>query len=249
MSVFLRIVNGVRKVGAGLRPFNESVWPGVRNDLFVAHQSLYEFFARFVAGKRVLDAGCGTGYGADLLSKRGAASVTGVDIDRWTIRYARRHFASATVGFEAGDIQQLRFADATFDVVTSSNALEHLTSPDAFVAESRRVLAPDGVAVVAVPPIFSEADLERHGDIHYHRSNLTLRQWHALFAAGGFTVECYAHQPRSSSIRPEFTSGARSTLTADDFVFDATDLEGLLSRPCITAIFVLVSRAHDHGPI
>jgi len=56
-----RFLNGMRKVASGLRPFNESVWPGVRNDLFVAHESLYQLAAPYAAGARVLDAGCGTG--------------------------------------------------------------------------------------------------------------------------------------------------------------------------------------------
>jgi hypothetical protein len=53
----LRVMNGVRKVAAGLRPFNESVWPGVRNDLFVAHQSIYHFASQYVVDRSLLDAG------------------------------------------------------------------------------------------------------------------------------------------------------------------------------------------------
>ncbi len=50
-----RILNGLRKVTAGLRPFGESVWPGVRNDLFVAHESIYRFASPYARGANVLE--------------------------------------------------------------------------------------------------------------------------------------------------------------------------------------------------
>ncbi|HET7436801.1 MAG TPA: class I SAM-dependent methyltransferase [Thermoanaerobaculia bacterium] len=234
-----RLLNGLRKVAAGLRPFNESVWPGAANDLFVAHTSIYDFFSRFVSGKRVLDAGCGTGYGAARLIASGARSVVGVDIDGWSVRYARRHYGSPLATFARADIEHLAFEPASFDVITSSNAMEHLQSPASFLTGAQRVLASDGMAIVAVPPILSANDAETHAAIHYHRSNLTISQWHELFANRGFHVDCYAHRMQSANLLPDFASTQRSTLSASDFVFDATDLPGLQAQPTITAIFVL----------
>src|SRR5947208_2883717 len=80
-----RFRNGVAKVAAGLTPFGESVWPGVRNDLFLAHESIYRFFTMHASGKRVLDAGCGAGYGSYALAQAGALSVQGVDRDHRNI--------------------------------------------------------------------------------------------------------------------------------------------------------------------
>ena len=109
-----RLTNGLRKIAAGLRPFSESVWPGVRNDLFVAHESIYEFFANDVQGERVLDAGCGTGYGARRLLDAGARTVVGVDIDALNIRYAKRHYGAANLRFMRADIQRLEFPKSSF---------------------------------------------------------------------------------------------------------------------------------------
>ena len=92
-----RAINPIRKVAAGLRPFSESVWPGVRNDLFVAHESIYRYFGERVRGLEVLDAGCGTGYGSRILAESGARHVVGIDLDRHDIRYARRHYGSGEV--------------------------------------------------------------------------------------------------------------------------------------------------------
>lgn len=229
-----RLTNGLRKLGAGLRPFSESVWPGVRNDLFVAHESIYEFFARHVAGEHVLDAGCGTGYGARRLLDAGAASVIGVDLDPFNVRYATRHYAAPGLTFERGDIQRLRFADESFGVVTASNSLEHLDDPAAFLKSLRRMLTRNGKALIAVPPIHNAADAQVHAHIHYHRSNLSIGEWLALFDGAGFGVDCFAHHCTGGT--PDFASREPSTLTTRDFTITPADLR---AAPSITAIFAL----------
>jgi len=106
-QTFLRALNGIRKVAAGLRPFSESVWPGVRNDLFVAHESIYRFFASDVGNLDILDAGCGTGYGSHLLAEAGAESVIGVDLDRRNIAFARKRYSAPNLSFAVADIEEL----------------------------------------------------------------------------------------------------------------------------------------------
>lgn len=150
-----RLSNGMRKVSAGLRPFSESVWPGVKNDLFVAHLSLYRFFSEFTSHNRVLDAGCGTGYGADLLARCGAEFVLGVEIDRASVRYARRHYGSEAVSFVVGDCESLAIEDLDFDVVVASNTLEHLHEPERFLKTVRKTLVKDGVVIIVLPPILT----------------------------------------------------------------------------------------------
>lgn len=234
-----RILNGSRKIAAGLRPFNESIWPGVRNDLFVAHESIYEFFCRYASGRRILDAGCGTGYGDSRLAAAGASVVVGVDIDRSNIRYASRRYPASNVIFRQGDIENLQVLGDTFDLVVASNSLEHLTDPKAFLSGVSRVLRPKGTIVVAVPPILSDRDAAVHERIHYHRSNLTVRGWHELFVSSGFAVHCFSHRPANETIQPDFSSRRSSRLTVSDFVFIPTDLAGLHSAPSITAVFEL----------
>ena len=143
-----RASNGIRKVASGLRPFGESVWPGVRNDLFVAHESIDRFFSNFAKGRRLLDGGCGTGYGAFHLAKNGAFSVAAIDADRLSIRYARKHFAADNLTFDVGDLEELPYQRASFDLVVSSNALEHLRNPSRFLQGLQRVLTSDGKAII-----------------------------------------------------------------------------------------------------
>ena len=212
------------------------MWPGVRNDLFVAHESIYRFASLYAEGALVLDAGCGTGYGSAVLAER-ATSVRGVDIDPLTIRYATRKYSSDRIHFERADLQALRF-DQVFDVVVASNSLEHLEHPEQFLAGVKRCLRPGGKLIVAVPPIYTAHDSATHGHIHYHRANLGIAQWHDLLAGSGFHVSCFSHLPATTEIKPDFSATKVSALNARDFVFPAISRNDLLRVPSITAVFV-----------
>ena len=231
-----RILNGVRKVAAGLRPFNESVWPGVRNDLFVAHESIYRFAATFAENRDVLDAGCGTGYGSAIFGDA-ARSVLGVDLDARSVAYARRHFARSNVSFEVADLQQLSFEER-FDLIVASNSLEHLDEPRAFVDGARRALRADGSLLIAVPPIYGQSDAQAHADIHYHRSNLRVSEWGALLAEDGFEATGFVHHFAGAGDPPDFGSHAPSRLQPSDFAFSPVTSEELATRLSITAVFL-----------
>jgi 2-polyprenyl-3-methyl-5-hydroxy-6-metoxy-1,4-benzoquinol methylase len=241
-QVLHRFLNGIRKIASGLRPFSESVWPGVRNDLFVAHESIYKFFAAYARDADVLDAGCGTGYGTSILAEAAAKSVLGVDIDRRNIRFARKHYRRANLTFEIENIEKLNFLDGSFDLVVASNSVEHLHHPDVFVQRLRSLLRPDGIAIIAVPPIYTTADVDVHQRIRYHRSNLAVSEWAALMANAGFKVSSFLHHVRDG-LSVDFDSHLPTGLTSDDFVFTPTTLEGLLQQPSITALFLLANRA------
>lgn len=238
-----RVLNGLRKVGAGLRPFGESVWPGVPNDLFVAHASIYHFAARYVQGATVLDAGCGTGYGAGILAHSGATRVHGVDIDPLSVAYARRHFASAAVSFARGDCQALTVEDGRYDFVFASNVLEHLDRPGLLLDSAYRTLRPGGRALVALPPITSEATAALHRGIHYHRSNLTIDAWHALLSGLPWALSVHAHTFEGPGPYPDFASPFPSVLSPSAFAFREATLASLHEAPPITAIFLATKPA------
>ncbi len=233
-----RLLNGLRKVAAGLRPFNESVWPGVENDLLVAHRSIYRFFAGFVAGRDVLDAGCGTGYGSAVLADARARSVLGVDVDRLSVAYARRSFRRPNLEFRRADCERLELPPSSVDLAVSSNVLEHLREPQMFLEALHLILRPGGEALVAVPPIFSQHDLELHQGIGYHRSNLTVSAWSELLHATGWRVEVFRHDhPRAGRI--DFASPFAATTQDDEFSFSPADLASVERELPITVIFRL----------
>jgi malonyl-CoA O-methyltransferase len=102
-----------------------------------------------VRGRAVLDLGCGTGRHAGWLAAAGAA-VTAVDFSPGMLAQARRKPGAAAVRFLVHDLHQgLPFRDATFDLVVSALVLEHIRDLRALFGEARRVLRPDGRAVVS----------------------------------------------------------------------------------------------------
>src|SRR4051812_33768233 len=103
------------------------------------HLARYRWAAGFVAGKRVLDAGCGTAYGSAILGDAGATEVVAVDIDGAAVEAARAS-APGGVTLETGDIRRLPYADASFDVVVCFEVVEHVDNPETVFDELRRVL-------------------------------------------------------------------------------------------------------------
>ena len=123
------------------------------SDLYYEHVSRYLVAAAFAPGKRVLDLGCGCGYGAALLADRGAAEVVGVDASAEAIEYCRARYARPQARFEVMDATALGFDDGAFDVVVSFEVLEHLADHARFLDEAARVLAAGGVFLVSTPNV------------------------------------------------------------------------------------------------
>jgi SAM-dependent methyltransferase len=113
------------------------------------HLARYWWATRFVSGKRVLDAGCGTGYGSKILA-RGGGEVVGVDIDS-TALDAARDSGGESVTFEVADARALPFADGEFDVAVCFEVIEHVKDPESILDELRRVIRPDGLLVASSP--------------------------------------------------------------------------------------------------
>ena len=108
----------------------------------------FQFFDRYLSqwqGQRVLDVGCGGGYTCEFLAQRGAI-VTGLDQSAACIKAAQRHADDQgwAIAYHPGVSENLPFADASFDIVTCVDVLEHVENPAATVAEISRVLKPNG---------------------------------------------------------------------------------------------------------
>jgi ubiquinone/menaquinone biosynthesis C-methylase UbiE len=101
-----------------------------------------------LAGKRVVDIGCGPGTLARRLVDAGAR-VTGIDPGAAALARARDAVPEAR--FEAATGEALPFPDASFDGAVMLNSLHHVPDPAAALAEAARVLAPGGLLVVVEP--------------------------------------------------------------------------------------------------
>jgi 2-polyprenyl-3-methyl-5-hydroxy-6-metoxy-1,4-benzoquinol methylase len=114
------------------------------------HLGRYWCAAQFAKGRRVLDAGCGIGYGSNILAEAGAAEVTGVDIAEPVIEAARMGAASG-VSFQPGDVAALDLPADSFDLVVCFEVIEHVEDTDAVLDELARVLAPGGLLFISSP--------------------------------------------------------------------------------------------------
>jgi ubiquinone/menaquinone biosynthesis C-methylase UbiE len=128
----------------------ERVIPGlVDPNLLNEHVARYRFTARFAGHARVLDAGCGSGYGTAELAN--ASTVVGIDISADAVAHARRAFSRPGVHFIQGACESLPFAGESFDLVVAFEVIEHIQGWQRMLAEARRVLRPSGVLLVSTP--------------------------------------------------------------------------------------------------
>jgi 2-polyprenyl-6-hydroxyphenyl methylase/3-demethylubiquinone-9 3-methyltransferase len=105
---------------------------------------------RPLAGKRVLDIGCGAGLVAEPLARLGA-SVTAIDAAPENIQVARDHAGhmGLTIDYRACAVETL--AEPAFDFITTLEVLEHVTDPALFLGAIARLLKPDGLLILSTP--------------------------------------------------------------------------------------------------
>ena len=117
--------------------------------LAAEHLHRYAYASRIARGKRVLDIGCGEGYGSAILAAH-AAFVIGVDLDAATVAHAHRKYSNANLDFLLASASELPFS-LRFDLAVCFEVLEHLEDQIGMVAEIRRVLTPEGVLIISTP--------------------------------------------------------------------------------------------------
>jgi SAM-dependent methyltransferase len=123
----------------------------MRGQLVAAeHTARYRWATSFCNGRRVLDAGCGAGYGAEVLNQAGAESVVGVDISEAAVLLARSAVSDG-VTCELGDVTALTHPDDSFDLVVCFEVIEHVADPERVLDELRRVLRSDGLLLLSSP--------------------------------------------------------------------------------------------------
>ena len=125
------------------------------------------------------DAGCGTGRNLQEFGALGAAQ--GVDNSPEAIDFCRRR---GIQGVREGQIEQLPFADGSFDLVLATDVLEHLADDRVALRELHRVAAPGGRLLATVPAyrwLWSQ-----HDDEHHHFRRYTLRRLRDRLRATGW---------------------------------------------------------------
>lgn len=103
-----------------------------------------------LAGKRVLEVGCGRGGGASYLTRTlHPASYTGLDLNASGIEFCRRRHRVPGLDFVVGNAEDLPFPDESFDAVVNIESSHCYPHFDRFLAEVARVLTPGGAFLYA----------------------------------------------------------------------------------------------------
>ena len=120
-------------------------------DLYWEHRARYELAATLARNRRVLDLGCGCGYGADLLAAAGAREVVGLDNSAQVIAYCHAHYQRENLSFQIGDAARTNLPSGRFDLIVCFELIEHLAEQEALLDEAARLLAPGGALLISTP--------------------------------------------------------------------------------------------------
>lgn len=107
----------------------------------------YHWVSGFVAGRDVLELGCGTGQGAGLLQAL-ASHYTPSDTSEVMLDLARRHYGER-IKFLQFDSQDIPLQDALLDVVVVCEALYYFPDVEGFFKSAKRILKPGGLLLIA----------------------------------------------------------------------------------------------------
>lgn len=172
----------------GLPLTGERTVPGVahENYWFRRHEVAYAFVAPLVAGRTVVEVGCGEGYGTDRLAAAGA-EVVGVDYDASTVAHAARSYAAPA--FVRANLAALPVRSQSVDAVVTLQVIEHVWHHGQFLAECHRILRADGLLAVSTPNRLTFSPGRDAPTNPFHTREFTADELVELIGGHGFRVE------------------------------------------------------------
>jgi len=183
---------------SGLPLTGERTVPGlaVENYWFRRHEVVYLHCADICAGREVLEAGCGEGYGAALIASV-ARRVVAVDYDAATVAHVRNRYPRVQV--VTANLASLPVPDATIDVVVNFQVIEHLWDQPQFITECLRVLRPGGLLLMSTPNRITFTPGRDTPVNPFHTRELNAGELRELLTDGGFDIQSMSgvfHGPR-----------------------------------------------------
>jgi SAM-dependent methyltransferase len=180
----------------------ERTVPGLaeENYWFRRHEVVYQQLADRCAGRDVLEAGSGEGYGADLIAGV-ARRVVGLDYDESAVAHVKARYPR--VDMRQGNLAELPFEAGTFDVVVNFQVIEHLWDQGQFVAECARVLRPSGVLLMSTPNRITFSPGRDTPINPFHTRELNAAELTELLTDNGFAVQAMLgvfHGPRLTEL-------------------------------------------------
>ena len=181
-----------------------------------------------MAGRRVLDVGCGRGYTLRWLQRWGA-DVSGTQLSEPAAVRARGLLGKGRVF--VGELADARYPARGFDCVMLWHVLEHVPDPVSLLREIARILKPDGLVYIEVPNAggWSARRLGRHWlayDIPRHLVHFTPKTLERAMAAAGFVCLEQAHGSLEYSPVTLLQSLLNAWLGGESLLFRALSFDG-----------------------
>jgi len=103
--------------------------------------------------QKILDIGCGDGVLAYLIYQHSKATITGLDYDKSSLEAAKKIFKAkkAKAKFISGSAYKLPFKTGSFDIVVSTEVIEHLSKTNKYLSEINRVVKSKGKVIITTP--------------------------------------------------------------------------------------------------
>jgi len=214
--------------------------------IYLLHLASYDFAAGHVLGARVLDLGCGTGYGTARLATR-SATIVGVDVSGSAVTAAAARFQAPNMAFqriEPTETAPLPFDDSSFDVVLSFQVIEHVADPIGYLEEARRVLAGGGVLILATPERGTRLYRGQRPWNRFHLREYSEQRLERLLQRVFGTVEMYGMGGPADLLGPELRRTSRLRLATIPFTFPgAPERWRLFGLDALTRLRALVRSA------
>jgi SAM-dependent methyltransferase len=189
MSAFFANGSGSSEpLDAAMPLTGERTVPGLpeENYWFRRHEVVYQRLLDRCDGGDVLEAGCGEGYGADLIAGV-ARRVVGLDYDESAVAHVLARYPRVEILH--GNLAELPLPDADVDVVVNFQVIEHLWDQGQFAAECLRVLRPNGVLLMSTPNRITFSPGRDTPINPFHTRELNADELTELLTDAGFVVE------------------------------------------------------------
>jgi len=222
----------------------------IENYWFRRHQVVYQRLAPRCAGREVLEAGCGEGYGADLIAGI-ARRVIAVDYDEAAVAHVRSRYARVQV--MQANLAQLPLPDASVDVVVNFQVIEHLWDQAQFVSECARVLRPSGLLMVSTPNRITFSPGRDTPINPFHTRELNACELTQLLVDAGFSgvsISGLFHGPRLQEMDARHGGSiidAQIALAVADAPWPSELIADVAAVTTDDFDLIEVDAGHDHG--